>query len=66
MAVKWKHVSETQTMVYNHKHQPMIYKVEDHVWFSTKNLDQQRLSKKLSNKYVDLYTVLSLIERQAY
>ena len=31
MAVEWKHVSETQTMVYNHKHQFMIYKVEDHI-----------------------------------
>ena len=53
-------------MVYNCKHQSMIYKVEDCVWLSIRNLDQQRLSKKLLNKYIDLYTVLSLIKRQAY
>ena len=59
-------MSEAQIIVYNHKHQPMIYKVEDHIWLSTRNLDQQRPSKKLLDKYVDPYTVLSSIKRQAY
>ena len=66
MAVEWKCVSETQAMMYNCKHQPMTYKVGDHIWLSTRNLNQQRLNKKLLNKYVDSYTVLSLIKRQTY
>ena len=66
MAAEWKHVSETQTIAYNHKHQPMIYKVENHIWLLTRNLNQQRSSKKLSDKYVGPYMVLSPIGRQAY
>ena len=53
-------------MAYNHKHQPMIYKVKDHMWLSIRNLNQQRSSKKLSDKYVNPYTMLSLIGRQTY
>ena len=44
----------------------MIYKVEDCVWLSIKNLNQQKSSKKLSNKYVNPYTMLNSIKRQAY
>ena len=44
----------------------MTYKVEDHMWFLTRNLNQQRSSKKLLNKYVDLYMVLNSIGRQIY
>ena len=44
----------------------MTYKIGDCVWLLTKNLDQQRPSKKLLNKYVNFYMMLSLIERQAY
>ena len=31
MAAEWKHVSEIQIMIYNHKHQSMTYKVEDYI-----------------------------------
>ena len=53
-------------MIYNHKHQSMIYKVEDCIWLSIKNFNQQRLSKKLSDKYVGFYMMLNLIKRQVY
>ena len=39
MAVEWKCVSEAQAMAYNCKHQPIIYKVEDHMWLLIRNLD---------------------------
>ena len=66
MTVKWKCVFEAQTMMYNHKYQLMIYKVANCVWLSIRNFNQQRLSKKLSDKYIDLYTVLNLIGKQIY
>ena len=50
-------------MMYDCKHQFMIYKIENCMWLLTRNLNQQRSSKKLSDKYVNFYTMLNLIKK---
>ena len=51
-----------QTVAANcHKKELPIYKVEDMVWFLTRNIKTKKSSKKLDHKMISLYKVKELV-----
>ncbi len=63
---RWRVAAESTTKYYNLNHTPMEYKVGDWVMLSSKHLRQQRPSKKLSDRFLGPFEVVSLRGRQAY
>ena len=55
-----------QTKYYNWKHKFKFFNVDDLVMLSAKNLKQKKLSKKLSNKMIELFHIQKLINKQTY
>ena len=48
-----------------HKTPAPSYQVGDHVWLNSKNIRTQRLSKKLDNKWISLFTITKLVGKRA-
>ena len=44
-----------------HQKKPLVYKIGDMVWLSTKNIKTKRLLKKLDHKMIDFYKVKELV-----
>ena len=51
---------------YNFKHKNKIYKINNKVILSSKNIYMQKASKKLINKYLNSFRVETLIDKNAY
>ncbi len=57
---------DAQTKYYNWKHKSKFFNVDDLIMLSAKNLKQKKLSKKLSNKMIELFYIQKLINKQTY
>ena len=62
----WQNAINAQTKYYNWKHKFKFFNVDDLVMLSAKNLKQKKLSKKLSNKMIELFHIQKLINKQTY
>ena len=51
---------------YNFKHKDKVYKINDKVMLSLKNIYMQKVSKKLTNKYLNSFRVEALIDKNTY
>ena len=54
------------TKFYNFKHKNKVYKVNNEVMLSLKNICMQKVSKKLINKYLNSFRVEALIDKNVY
>ena len=54
------------TKFYNFKHKNKVYKINDEVMLSLKNICMQKASKKLTDKYLDSFRVEALIDKNVY
>ena len=55
-----------QAKIYNKKHESKTYNEEDLVLLLTKNLNQKCFHKKLLHKFIELFWVHDIIEKQIY
>ena len=62
----WQEAVKTQAGYADRKTKPQCYAVRDIVMLSGKNIQTNRSSKKLDNKFYGLFKVLAVIETQAY
>ena len=51
---------------YNFKHKNKVYKIDNKVILSLKNIYIQNTSKKLTNKYLSSFRVEALIDKNTY
>ena len=51
---------------YNFKHKDKVYKMNDKVMLSSKNICMQKVSKKLADKYLNSFRVEALIDKNTY
>ncbi len=51
---------------YNLKYKNMIYKIEDKILLLLKNIYIRKVSKKLINKFFELFKIKKLINKNAY
>ena len=54
------------TKFYNSKHKDKVYKINNEVMLSSKNIYMQKASKKLTDKYLDSFRVEALIDKNVY
>ena len=54
------------TKFYNSKHKNKVYKMNNKVILSSKNICMQKASKKLADKYLNSFRVEALIGKNAY
>ena len=54
------------TKFYNFKHKDKVYKINNEVMLSSKNICMQKASKKLTDKYLSPFRVEALIDKNAY
>ena len=54
------------TKFYNFKHKDKVYKINDEVMLSSKNIYMQKASKKLADKYLNSFRVKALIDKNVY
>ena len=54
------------TKFYNFKHKDKVYKINNKVMLSSKNIHMQKISKKLTNKYLSPFRVETLIDKNVY
>ncbi len=51
---------------YNLKHKNIIYKIEDKILLLLKNICMRKVSKKFINKFLGLFKIKKLINKNAY
>ena len=51
---------------YNFKHKNKVYKMNNEVMLSLKNICMQKASKKLTDKYLNSFRVEALINKNTY
>ena len=51
---------------YNFKHKNKVYKIDNKVILSSKNICMQKVSKKLADKYFNSFRVEALIDKNIY
>ena len=51
---------------YNSKHKDKVYKINNEVMLSSKNIYIQKTSKKLADKYLNPFRVEALIGKNTY
>ncbi len=51
---------------YNLKRKNMIYKIKDEILLLLKNIRIRKVSKKLINKFLELFKIKKLINKNAY
>ncbi len=56
----------TQTTVYNKKTIARNFKIENKIIFSTKNLKNTQLKKKLFYKFIELFEIVNVVKSQIY
>ena len=54
------------TKFYNFKHKNKVYKIDNEVILSSKNICIQKVSKKLTDKYLNSFRVEALIDKNTY
>ena len=54
------------TKFYNSKYKDKVYKINDKVILSLKNIYMQKASKKLTDKYFSPFRVEALIDKNVY
>ena len=62
----WENIVAAQIKYYDKKHKLQSYRVEDLVMLLIRNLQQKCLSQKLSHKFIELFRVQNLVEKQIY
>ena len=62
----WENIVATQAKYYDKKHKLQSYRVEDLVMLSIRNLQQKCPNWKLSHKFIRLFRVQNLVEKQTY
>ncbi len=66
MLKRLRKAQEQQAAAHNKHTQFKNFSVEDQVMLFIKNLRDARLKKKLSQKYIELFAVVNLVEPQSY
>ena len=51
---------------YDLKRKNIIYKIEDEILLLLKNIRMRKVSKKLTNKFLGLFKIKKLIDKNAY
>ena len=59
------YIEELQKQAYNKRDKLCSYALDDHIWLSSKNLKAKR-HYKLKAKFLTLFWVLHLVDKQAY
>ena len=54
------------TKFYNFKHKDKVYKINNEVMLSLKNIYMQKVNKKLADKYFSSFRVEALIDKNVY
>lgn len=62
----WIKTQESMTKFYNRKHIGRSYAVGDDVMLSSKNIRMQKASKKLADKFLGPFKVISILGKNAY
>ena len=57
---------ESMIKFYNFKYKNKVYKMSDEVMLFLKNIYIQKASKKLMNKYLNLFKIKALIDKNIY